>query len=49
MHAANGVGLAAPQVGVLKRIIVVDTAASDEDASEPYRMANPEIVWVSDD
>jgi len=48
MHAANGVGLAAPQVGVLKRIIVVDTAAPDEDP-QPYRMANPEIVWASDD
>ncbi len=48
MHSANGVGLAAPQVGVLKRIIVVDTAAPDEDP-RPYRMANPEIVWSSDD
>ncbi len=48
MRAANGVGLAAPQVGVLKRIIVVDTATRDEDP-RPYRMANPEIVWVSDD
>lgn len=48
MHAANGVGLAAPQVGVLKRIIVVDTAGPDEDP-QPYRMANPEIIWVSDD
>lgn len=48
MHAANGVGLAAPQVGVLKRIIVVDTATPDEEP-RPYRMANPEILWVSDD
>lgn len=48
MHAANGVGLAAPQVGVLKRIIVVDTATPDEEP-QPYRMANPEIVWASGD
>lgn len=48
MHAANGVGLAAPQVGVLKRIIVVDAAAPDEDP-QPYRMANPEILWESND
>ncbi len=48
MHAANGVGLAAPQVGVLKRIIVVDTAAPEEEP-RPYRMANPEILWTSDD
>ncbi len=48
MHAANGVGLAAPQVGVLRRIIVVDTAGPD-DEPQPYRMANPELVWASDD
>lgn len=48
MYAANGVGLAAPQVGVLKRIIVVDTSPPEE-APEPHRMVNPEIVWTSDD
>lgn len=44
MHAANGIGLAAPQVGVLKRVIVVDISLPDEPA-QPYRMANPEIIW----
>ena len=48
MHAANGIGLAAPQVGVLKRIIVVDVTRSPEQAPRPYRMANPEIVWSSE-
>ena len=48
MHAANGIGLAAPQVGVLKRIIVVDVTAPQEQAPQPYRMANPEIVWRSE-
>jgi peptide deformylase len=48
MHAANGIGLAAPQVGVLKRIIVVDVARPPEQAPQPYRMANPEIVWRSE-
>lgn len=48
MYAARGIGLAAPQVGVLKRIIVVDAAAPDEDP-QPYRMANPEILWQSDE
>ncbi len=47
MHAAPGVGLAAPQVGVLKRIIVVDAAPQD-DEPQPYRLVNPEIVWTSD-
>jgi len=46
MYEAPGVGLAAPQVGVLKRIIVVDTAR-DGAAPRPLKMANPEIVWSS--
>ena len=46
MHAAHGIGLAAPQVGVLKRVIVVDISQPEEPA-DPYRMANPEVVWRS--
>jgi peptide deformylase len=48
MYAAPGIGLAAPQVGVAKRVIVVDVARQGEPP-QPYRMANTEIVWVSDD
>jgi peptide deformylase len=48
MHAANGIGLAAPQVGVLKRVLVMDIAGEDEEPN-PIRMANPEIVWASDE
>jgi peptide deformylase len=48
MHAANGVGLAAPQVGVLKRVIVVDIARKGEPPMR-LRMANPEIVWASEE
>lgn len=48
MYAANGIGLAAPQVGVLKRVIVVDVSAPDAP-NEPMRLANPEILWHSDD
>jgi len=48
MYAAPGIGLAAPQVGVTKRVIVVDAAAKGEPP-QPYRMANPEIVWASDE
>jgi peptide deformylase len=48
MYAAPGIGLAAPQVGVLKRVIVLDLAGDDE-APSPFKMANPEIIWVSDD
>ncbi len=48
MYLAPGVGLAAPQVGVLKRVIVVDVG-KDESERQPYRMANPELVWVADE
>lgn len=48
MYAANGIGLAAPQVGVLKRVIVVDTAPPNAPA-QAMRLVNPEILWQSDD
>jgi peptide deformylase len=48
MYAAPGIGLAAPQVGVAQRVIVLDVAKDNEKPS-PLRMANPELVWVSDD
>ncbi len=41
MYDADGVGLAAPQVGVLKRIAVVDVT---EDRSHPIVLINPEII-----
>ncbi len=48
MYAANGIGLAAPQVGVLERIIVVDVHEKDEPRN-PIRLANPEIIWSSEE
>ena len=48
MQDAPGIGLAAPQVGVLKRVIVLDLAREGEEP-QPYRMANPELTWVSDE
>jgi peptide deformylase len=48
MYAANGIGLAGPQVGILKRIIVVDVAR-DGDDRKPMQMANPEVIWESED
>lgn len=48
MYNAPGIGLAAPQVGVLKRVIVVDVAAEDQPRV-PLCMANPELIEVSDD
>ncbi len=48
MYQAPGIGLAAPQVGVLKRVLVVD-AARQGDAPNPLKIANPEIVWRSEE
>lgn len=43
MYEANGVGLAAPQVGILKRLVVIDVG----DEYGPYIMINPEILETS--
>jgi peptide deformylase len=48
MYAAPGIGLAAPQVAVAKRVLVADVAREGAPP-EPLRMANPEIVWASDE
>jgi peptide deformylase len=48
MYAAPGIGLAAPQVGVSERVIVVDLA-KEEAAREPLRIVNPVLDWVSDE
>jgi peptide deformylase len=48
MYAAPGIGLAAPQVGEAVRVIVLDVAR-DGAPAQPLRLANPEIVWVSDE
>lgn len=45
MYAAPGVGLAANQVGVLKRIIVVDVT---DDQTGLLKLVNPEIAWTSE-
>lgn len=42
MYEANGVGLAAPQVGILKRIVVIDVTGED-----PMVLLNPEIIETS--
>jgi len=54
MYAASGVGLAAPQVGVLQRLLVldVDQVGEDGEKNKPDRLRvfiNPQIVWTSDE
>jgi peptide deformylase len=48
MYDAPGIGLAAPQVGVLRRLIVMDPA-KDEAPKSPFVMVNPEILERSEE
>lgn len=50
MYKAPGIGLAAPQVGVLKRVIVIDLANPEEgEKPNPLMLANPEVIEESED
>src|SRR5690606_29517932 len=46
MYAEEGVGLAAPQVGIGQRVIVVDP---HEDGIEPFALVNPSITFFSEE
>ena len=48
MYAAPGIGLAAVQIGILKRVIVIDLAKEDEP-KKPLYIINPKILWKSED
>lgn len=48
MYAAPGIGLAAIQVGVPKRVLVLDIS-SDEEESDLRYFVNPQIVWTSNE
>ena len=48
MYAAPGIGLAAIQVGVAERLIVLDTSMEEEE-KRPQFFINPEVVWESDE
>jgi peptide deformylase len=48
MYAAPGIGLAAIQVGVPKRVLVMDLARSDEPKAPRY-FVNPEVLWASEE
>jgi len=46
MYDANGIGLAATQVDVHERLIVIDTS---EERNQPLVLVNPEITWASEE
>ncbi len=51
MHAASGVGLAGPQIGVMQRIFVAEIPEDedDPDSGKPFVLINPEFTKLSDD
>lgn len=49
MYDAPGIGLAAPQVGVLERLIVLDCAKDEDQPPRPLIMFNPQVVASSDE
>ncbi|WP_085868085.1 peptide deformylase [Pseudoruegeria aquimaris] len=49
MYDAPGIGLAAPQIGVLKRLIVLDCVKEGEGDPSPIVMVNPQVMWASDE
>ena len=49
MYAAEGIGLAATQVGVLKRVLVLDVEQGEDGKGQPQEFINPKIVWQSED
>ena len=49
MYDAPGIGLAAPQVGVLQRLIVLDCVKEEGAAPRPIAMFNPEVIASSDE
>ena len=53
LYAVPGIGLAAIQVGVAKRVIVMDISRNRDEDKEPKKnpmyFVNPEIIWKSED
>ncbi|QBR71060.1 peptide deformylase [Beijerinckiaceae bacterium] len=51
MYAAPGIGLAAVQIAVQKRVIVLDVAKRESEAAtaDPLCLANPEVLWASEE
>ena len=48
MYAAPGIGLAAVQVGVLRRVLVLDTVKGEDEPKKPFVLINPEILSFGD-
>ena len=49
MYDAPGIGLAAPQVGVMQRLLVMDCVREENSAPRPMVLINPEVTWTSEE
>jgi peptide deformylase len=49
MYTAPGIGLAAVQIGVLKRVVTIDIAKKEDDPKEPRVFINPRLLWASEE
>jgi peptide deformylase len=49
MYDAPGIGLAAVQIGMPRRLVVIDAVREDDAPRNPICFANPEIVWASEE
>jgi len=49
MYDAPGIGLAAPQIGVMNRLLVMDCIKDEAAAPRPMVLINPEVIWVSEE
>jgi peptide deformylase len=49
MYDAPGIGLAAPQIGLLQRVVVIDITKDEEADKDPIVFVNPEITWASEE
>ena len=48
MYDAPGIGLAAPQIGHMSRLLVMDAAKEDEETARPMVLVNPAVTWSSE-
>lgn len=48
MYDAPGIGLAAPQIAVMQRMLVMDCAKDEDATPEPMVLINPAVTWVSE-
>lgn len=49
MYDAPGIGLAAPQVAVMQRLIVMDCTKEEDATDDPMVLINPQVVWTSEE